>query len=111
MMTSLTIAVDKEVLLRARVRALRANTSVNALLRIALKRIADGAPLPGEGDEPTADQTHFQRMLEVAERIRAAQPADAPRRRFTREELYSERMDRWDSHIAASAARQTKASQ
>lgn len=48
-MTNLTIAVDDDLLQRARVRAAEAGTSVNAVLRDELERFAGGG-----ADDPAA---------------------------------------------------------
>jgi hypothetical protein len=42
-MTNLTIAVDEEVLKRARIRAIEEGTSVNAVLRTRLAEYAEGS--------------------------------------------------------------------
>jgi len=43
-MTNLTLTVDEEILRRARIRALERGTSVNALVRDYLERIAGQSP-------------------------------------------------------------------
>jgi plasmid stability protein len=96
-MSNLTIAVDEQLIRRARVRAIEEGTSVSAKVREFLLRYVEGG-----GDDP-ARQRH-----QAAERLRAmldevrAQPGDAPvgraQRRTLREELYAgnfRERDRW----------------
>lgn len=82
-MANLTITVDEGTLKRARMRALEEDTSVNAILREYLKEYAGGR----------------REQLEAARRILAASRGSASRsgpagRRWTREELYEERLGR-----------------
>lgn len=77
---NLTIAVDEELLRRARIRALELDTSVNAFLREKLEEFVSS------DDVATARR-------EVAELAREAQSGgDADGRSWTREELYEERL-------------------
>jgi len=77
---NLTIAVDEDVLQRARVRAAEQGTSVNAVLREQLIRFAD----PAAGDR-AADS-----FLALA-RERAGRSTGG-RRSWSREELHLERL-------------------
>lgn len=79
-MANLTIAVDDDVLRRARVRAAEQGTSVNAVLREQLVRFAD----------PTAGDRAADGFLALA-RERAGRSAGG-RREWTREELHLERL-------------------
>lgn len=83
-MANLTITVDEGTLKRARMRALEEDTSVNAVLREYLEEYAGGR----------------REQLEAARRILAASRDSASRsgpggRRWTREELYEERLGRY----------------
>jgi hypothetical protein len=83
-MANLTITVDEQTLKRARIRALEEDTSVNAVLREYLEEYAGGT----------------QEQIEAARRILASSRDSASRsgpggRRWTREELYDERLGRY----------------
>ncbi len=83
-MANLTITVDEQTLKRARMRALQEDTSVNAVLREYLEEYAGGT----------------QEQIEAARRILASSRDSASRsgpggRRWTREELYEERLGRY----------------
>lgn len=81
-MANLTIAVDDELLRRARVRAVGQGTSVNAILREELARYA--------GDD--AGDRAADAFLQIA---RASTARSGPGgRSWTRDELYAERSDR-----------------
>lgn len=80
-MANLTIAVEDEVLRRARIRAAEQETSVNAVLREALERYADA----GAGHRATEELLAFAR--ETSGR--------SDGRTWTREDLYAERVDRY----------------
>ena len=81
-MANLTIAVDDELLRRARVRAVGQGTSVNAILREELARYA--------GDD--AGDRAADVFLQIA---RASTACSGPGgRSWTRDELYAERSDR-----------------
>ncbi|MFQ5743540.1 MAG: hypothetical protein ACE5HV_08115 [Acidobacteriota bacterium] len=75
-MANLTIAVDAEVLQRARLRALRQGTSVNELLRQYLKSYT------------AAEETRvaMKELVELAKRSRASSGAGG--RSWTRDELH-----------------------
>jgi plasmid stability protein len=73
---SLTLAIDDELLKRARIRALEQDTSVNSLVRDYLKEFATG------GAQPAG----IAAFLELAESIRAGSGPDG--RTWTRDELY-----------------------
>jgi plasmid stability protein len=77
---NLTIAIDDDVLQRARVRAAEQGTSVNAVLREQLISFAD----------PTAGDRAADAFLSLA-RERAGRSA-GERRSWTREELHFERL-------------------
>ncbi len=79
-MGNLTIAVDDELLRRARVRAVEQGTSGNAILREELKRYAG------------ADAGAAEAFLRIARASRASSDPGAPD--WTRDELYAERADR-----------------
>ncbi|MBL8539577.1 MAG: hypothetical protein JNK68_04320 [Betaproteobacteria bacterium] len=79
-MANLTLTIDDEVLKKARIHALERGTSVNALVRDFLERIAhDDAELEAivKGIDAIADATPERRIS-----------------RFTREDLYAERLRR-----------------
>ena len=83
-MANLTITVDAGTLKRARMRALEEDTSVNAVLRKYLEEYAGGT----------------REQIEAAGRILASSRNSASRsgpgdRRWTREELYEERLGRY----------------
>ncbi|MFA5552490.1 MAG: hypothetical protein WDA03_12855 [Trueperaceae bacterium] len=79
-MANLTIAVDEELLRRARIRALELDTSVNAFLREKLEEFV------------SSDEVATARR-EIAELARDAQSGGAASgRTWTREELYEERL-------------------
>lgn len=77
-MANLTIALDDEILRRARVKALRQGTSVNALLRESLIQYAATR---------SAQEQAAKRFLELAAKSMARRGA----RRFTRDELHARR--------------------
>ncbi len=81
-MGNLTIAVDDELLRRARVRAAEQGTSVNAILREELTRYAGAVA----GDRAA------EAFLRIARASRASSDPGAPD--WTRVELYAERADR-----------------
>jgi hypothetical protein len=74
-MTNLTIAIDDEVLKRARLRALQEDTSVNAMLRDTLETYA------GVKAERESAMVDLLRLARDA-------PAGSRGRRWTREEVY-----------------------
>ena len=78
-MANLTIAVDEDVLQRARVRAAEQGTSVNAVLREQLIRFAD----PAAGDRAADGFLAFARER--------AGHSTGGRRSWSREELHLER--------------------
>lgn len=79
-MVNLTITVDDELLKRARVRAAEQETSVNAVLRDELKRFA------GSDDGLTAGAAFAKFARE--------NPGNSHGQKWTREDLYKERLDR-----------------
>lgn len=81
-MTNLTIAVDEDVLRRARIRALEEGSSVNALLREYLIAYA------ASDDRVTHDRAVLRRVLDRAR----TNPGHSGGRSWTREELYEERL-------------------
>lgn len=84
-MANLTIAIDDEVLKRARLRALQQGTSVNALLRDYLNSYA-------------GDDHEMQVRREIVESARRSRAGSGPEgRRWTRDELYEERIGRYGS--------------
>ena len=74
-MANLTIAIEEEVLKKARLKALEQGTSVNALLRDYLMRFADAR----SGQEQAA-----RGFLSIAAQSKARRGA----RRWTRDELH-----------------------
>lgn len=80
-MANLTIAVDEAVLRRARVRAAQENTSVNAVLRAELERYA------GKED--------FDRAVDELLEFARNNSGRSDGRKWTREELWAERIDRY----------------
>lgn len=78
-MANLTLSLDDRVLRRARIRALEQGTSVNALVKDYVERLA--------GDDPA--QKALDEVLAMA---RALPPAEnpTPGRTWTREELYED---------------------
>lgn len=75
-MANLTLNIDDDVLRRARMRALEEGTSVNALVRDYLARLAHDA----------GQRTALQEFLAIAE---ASQASSGPEgRQWTRDELY-----------------------
>lgn len=83
-MTNLTIAVDEDLLRRARIRALQEGSSVNALLRDFLSHYVD------EGERAARDQAGLRRLVEHA----TAHAGDSNGRALTRDSIYEERL-RW----------------
>jgi plasmid stability protein len=83
-MANLTLTVDEDVLRRARIRAIQQNTSVNALVReyLASYAGADGA------------QQAIEEFLELAKRSKASSGPEG--RTWTREEIYEERLGRFN---------------
>ncbi|CAN5376074.1 hypothetical protein BH23GEM4_BH23GEM4_07050 [soil metagenome] len=77
-MRNLTIAIDEEVLKRARIRALQQGTTVNAVLRDFLEHYA------GVSGEHAAA---VRRILELARSTRAGRGE----RRWTRDDLHERR--------------------
>lgn len=86
---NLTISVDEATVRRARIRALQENTSVNAVLGKYLEAYA------GEAERLRRQQEAAQRMLAIARRSQSADTSDGGR--WTRDELYGERLDRFCS--------------
>jgi len=74
-MTNLTLTIDEDVLLRARIRALEQGTSVNAVVRRFLEEYADG-------DQRRAKA--IEGFLEIARRSHARSGPV----RWKREDLY-----------------------
>lgn len=82
-MANLTLSIGDETLRRARIRALEQGTSVNALVREFIESYAGVRASQEEAAE---------RILEAARRSTAGSgPAG---RRWTREDLYEERLER-----------------
>jgi len=79
---SLTIAVDEELLRRARIRALEQGTSVNAVIRGFLESYAGG-----EGERRAR-----ARLVELARGSKASSGPGG--RSWTRDQLYEERLGR-----------------
>jgi hypothetical protein len=83
-MANLTITVDEHTLKRARMRALQEDTSVNAVLREYLEEYAGG----------TREQIEAARRILASSRDSASSSGPGGRR-WTREELYEERLERY----------------
>ena len=81
-MTNLTIAIDEDVLRRARIRALEEGSTVNALLREFLVAYATSS------DRVTRDRAVLRRLMDRAK----ANPGDSGGRSWTREDLYEDRL-------------------
>ncbi|MDR1768879.1 MAG: hypothetical protein LBR32_10750 [Propionibacteriaceae bacterium] len=75
-MTNLTLAIDEEVLLRARMRALRERTSVNAVVRSFVSAYAD------QGGDGAA----MGWLLELADKSTASSGVDG--RTWTRDDAH-----------------------
>ncbi|MFT4028941.1 MAG: hypothetical protein QM675_03610 [Protaetiibacter sp.] len=82
-MANLTIAIDDEVLKRARLRALEQGTSVNALLRDYLSSYV--------GEDRNMQVR--REIVESARRSRAGSGSEG--RTWTRDDLYEERIGRF----------------
>lgn len=78
-MANLTLSIDGETLRKARIRALEQGTSVNALVREYLEVVAKDDRKAG-----------IDRFLEIAADSRSGSGG----RRWTREQLYEERLAR-----------------
>lgn len=84
-MANLTIAVDDDVLHRARIRAAEQGTSVNAVLRTELIRYADSTVNDG-----------IDGFLEMARsRTQPGTGSGSQGRRWNRADLYAERLERY----------------
>lgn len=80
-MANLTIKIDSDVLKRARIRAIRENTSVNAVVRDQLGRYAAAEP----------DQPHRRPIDGFLELARQGGFSSGPGgRTWTRDDLYDE---------------------
>lgn len=79
---NLTLAIDDELLRRARIRALEDGTSVNSVVREFLTAYASG-------HEQAATIDHF---LEIGDRSNAGSEGDT--RTWTRDEIYEDRAGR-----------------
>lgn len=77
-MANLTIAIDDDILKKARLKAIDQGTSVNAVLRDYLGQYAGATPIR---------QQAVRNVLALAARSRAARG----RRRWTRDELHERR--------------------
>lgn len=81
-MTNLTIAIDEDVLRRARIRALEEGSSVNAVLRDFLVEYATS------NDRVRRDRAVLRRLLDRAQAI----PGHSGGRTWNRDDLYEERL-------------------
>ncbi|MBI4870375.1 MAG: hypothetical protein HY814_02280 [Candidatus Riflebacteria bacterium] len=75
MKRNLTLAIDEEVLIRARVAAIRQHQSVTALVRQFLVQLAGG------------DRQHSGALRRLA-RLMDRRPLEVGRKRWTRDELH-----------------------
>lgn len=80
-MANLTLTIDDELLKKARMHALQRGTSVNALVRDYLERISH-------------DQSDLEEILSGIDAIADAAKAGRGGRRWSREDLYAERLRR-----------------
>jgi hypothetical protein len=81
---NLTLVIDEDVLRRARIKALEQGTSVNAVVRSFIGEFA------GEDEQMKARRL----IVEWARNYEG--PGSGPEgRRWTRDDLYAERMDRY----------------
>lgn len=81
-MTNLTIAIDEDVLRRARIRALEEGSTVNALLRDFLVAYATSS------DRVARDRAVLRRLMDRAK----ANSGNFEGRSWTREDLYEDRL-------------------
>lgn len=109
-MSNLTIAVDDELIKRARIRAIQQGTSLSAKVREFLQQYVDEteARLAQQRVESTA------RLMAAIEAATAATPASAPvtgmpARRSLRAELYDSDFRRRDASSSPASRRGTKA--
>ena len=79
-MKNITVTVDDELYRRARVRAAELNTTVSALVREHLRRLAE--------NEPAADRRRREQN-EVIARIRREHPGFAAAERLSRAEVHA----------------------
>lgn len=77
---NLTLAIDDELLMRARMRALKEGTSVNAVVRSYLELYAHA----------DARQAAMKQFVEIAEQSDAGSASAG--RTWTRDEIYGERL-------------------
>ncbi len=85
-MANLTLSVEDDLLKQCRLYAVQHDTSVNAMVREFLESLVD------RSKERAAAVAELNRIADDLAR-RAAIPADY---KWNREELYEERMARWD---------------
>ena len=85
-MANLTITVDEATLKRARIRAIERGESVNQFLAEQLARYVDSSD-----DAESRQRAMSARLDELAELF----PGSSDGKRWTREELYAERLDRY----------------
>jgi plasmid stability protein len=83
-MANLTLTIDEDVLRRARIKAIEEHTSVNAVVREFLESYA-------RKDE---QRRAVQELLKLAERSKASSGPEG--RTWKREDLYEERLGRFD---------------
>ena len=88
-MRNITVSVDDETYGRARVYAAEQGTSVTALVRVFLERLAQWQCPEGPGKDAEAKRDLRERMLrEVLEGIRATRPRFSASENLPREALY-----------------------
>jgi len=85
-MKNITLKIDDETYLKARVRAAQEGTSVSAVVREYL-----GAFAAGDTDEAHAKRVESLRQLYAVADARAT-PRDSPLVPLTRDEIYAERL-------------------
>ncbi len=91
-MRNITVSIDDETYRRSRVRAAELDTSVSALVRRYLNRLAQGKGLDGAAEVATAEteRERRERMLrDVFEDIRATRPGFRASENLPREALHA----------------------
>lgn len=106
-MRNITVSVDESTHRRARIRAAELDTSVSALVRDYLNRLADQSGTGKEtqvADVETPLERRRRRMAEVYAEFKARGIGLDMSENLTREELYDRDTARAEAHSAARAA-------
>ena len=90
---NLTLSIADDLLKRARIRAIEEDTSVNEVVRTFLESYAAPATRIEYADPETAAKAR-QELVELSMRSTAGSGPGG--RSWTREDLYDERLSRWD---------------